>query len=785
MQFDLDRAKLGALFCITQQVEKALILLEGDWSNAEPNAAGLAGAMLLSQAKFAHAEIALNRAVDGQASDIGAHQTNLGRAILLQGRPEDALIHLADGVINAKHDKNLALQSQCEALLRLERVDEALALFPESLDDKELLSMRATILGIANRHDEAAELLSRATQNADENDISLLLMSADLASMRGRSGESMRILQKAKALSPDSIEILSQIIHSGHKAQVSHYSRKAVDELKDILSQKEADGNSTPQLQALGLEAEAFILMADCKLKEAEANYKAALAINPKMPAALSGLGQLYLETGQVDEAKRQFELLRAVAPLMGWNQLFNIREVPEEPDVLLQMEHLARQPSLEGPMKYSLLLNVSAAWDKKKEHDKAMELAIEANQAATHHLTYKPEVHRAKIDRIIARYSKAFCDSRKNFGSDSRLPVFVLGMPRSGTTLTEQILASHSQVFGAGELGVINQQVGKLETWQRKLGSGISYPECIIDVNPFIAKGYAEQILEALQGHDPSASHVIDKLPHNFENIGLIKLLFPNAVIFHCRREARDIAISNFMTDYAAKFGGMGFAYDLDWIGQQLVDHNRIMQHWHDVFPGQIMEVVYEDLVEDTPKIAQQMIEFLDLDWEDGVLSHQELDRSVRTASVWQVRQPVYKTSKARWKRYEKWLTPLENALQEQVLIPEPLVIPEMEPALFTKGTGLLGQKRPNDAKECFVRIIQEFPRHAAAHHFLGAAQLQLGDTEAALVAMRKSVKLLPIHASWFENLAVAEESAGNTHYAKRAKEHADKLKNKVQHEI
>lgn len=767
-----QRAMLGCLFCMCGHREKGLAMLSVGWNEASANAAGLAGALLLANARFEIAIPTLRRAVEGDADDIGAHLINLGRALTLSGEPLVALPYLQRGVKCSSHDHEVATQSLCETYIALDRVDDALALMPENISDKDAVITRATVLSIANRHDEATALLQQALAE-NEEDIVLLTMSAELALVKGRYQESAKLLQKANLLEPDNTNILSKLAHSGMKAYLPSYAKEAACALSELANKDDASDLT----KASALEAEAFVLSAEGQLDEALDKYAEALKLAPNMAAALSGLGQLYLETGKVDLAKEQFECLRAVAPMMGWNQLLNIREVPEDPQVLEQMERLARQPSIEGPMRYSLLLSVSSAWDKKKEYDKAMSLAIEANKTATTHLHYKPEQHRQKIDSIIARYSKEFCTSRKDFGDTSSLPVFVLGMPRSGTTLTEQILASHSQVFGAGELGFIGEQIVKMEAWQHKLGSGLTYPECVADVSPNIATGFAQSLLEKLQAYDPKATRVIDKLPHNFEHIGLIKLLFPNATIFHVRREPRDIAVSNFMTDYAAKFGGMGFAYDLDWIGQQLVDHNRLMQHWHEVFPGQIMEVVYEELVEDTPQIAHKMIEFMGLEWEDNVLEHHSLERSVKTASVWQVRQPIYKSSKARWKRYEKWLDPLEKALQEKISDPEPCVMPSIAPSLFTRGTQLLGEQKLLEAKQCFIDVIKQYPAHAAALHFLGAAYLQLGEIDSALSYMRKSVQLLPRHATWFKNLAIAEKQAGNLDAAVAANAYADKL--------
>ena len=778
------RAMLGALMYLCK-IPTGSELLACDWSNSEPDAAGLAGALLLNQASFELAEVALRRAVDGGAKDRGAHLINLGRALSLRARYEEALPFLIEGVSVSTHDNVIALQSLCEAYIGLERVDDAISILSSQKQgssdhlDTSILSLEANVLGIANRHEEASELVQKAIeQNPD--DISLLLLASELSRVRGREGESLIYLQRARKLEPENITLLNKIVQSGHQAQITSSAREAAFELARIIAQKKSDNTCTPFEEAIALVTQAYIQTADGEHENAETNYIKALTLVDNFPGALSGLGQLYLEQGRVIEAKKQFELLKTVAPLMGWNQLINIREVPEDPVVLEQMELMARQPSLEGPMRYSLLLNIASAYDKKKDYDRAMQLAVEANKAAKKILRYDPVAHRKRIDSIISHFSHDFFKARKDYGERSSLPVFVLGMPRSGTTLTEQILGSHSKVYGAGELGIVPEQIAKIEAWQKKLGSGINYPSCIFDINDKVIKGYANLFIQQLRERDKTAKHIVDKLPHNFENIGLIKLLFPNAKIIHCRREVRDIAVSNFMTDYAAKFGGMGFAYDFDWIGQQLVDHDRIMQHWHSVFPGEILEVVYEDLVDDTERVAKSMIDYMGLEWENTVLDHQSLERSVKTASVWQVRQPIYKTSKARWKRYGSWLKPLENALSETVIAPEPEPLPDIEPSLFTKGTALLNKGEPQKASNCFLKVLDIYPKHAAAHHFLGASQLQLGDIKSALKNMRRSVQLHPFHANWFNNLAVVEAQAGNEEQAEKSREQATFLTQK-----
>jgi len=267
----------------------------------------------------------------------------------------------------------------------------------------------------------------------------------------------------------------------------------------------------------------------------------------------------------------------------------------------------------------------------------------------------------------------------------------------------------------------------------------------------------------------------LIDKFPHNFEHIGLIKLLFPSATIVHVRREPRDIAVSNYITDYAAKFGGMGFAYDLGWIGEQLVDHDRLMAHWHRLFPGQILELPYEDLVDATEGWARRMLVHLGVAWEEQVLAFQELDRPVKTASVWQVRQPVYTTSKARWKRYQAHLAPLEEALSR--IPPDPETLPPQPPGLFDAAMAALQAGWAAEAQRLFAQLLQHRPHHAAAQHFLGAALAQQGQLAEAREAMRRSLQLHPFQPSWLANLAAMEDALGDGAAAKRLREQQQRL--------
>jgi tetratricopeptide (TPR) repeat protein len=722
-----------------------------------PLIAARLGACLLAAGRMQEALPLLQQAAELLPTSGGAW-LNLARAQLATGQAEQALAALDKAGPLPDKDPGLYRMSRVEALSRLERHEEAEALMRQAAESGEKGATPALVqmLGARGRHDEAWHLLKEALEK-NPDDSGLMELAAELAQVRGRFGEAAHWLKRALDKQPDNSGLWARLAMLSSRRLGEKSAREAADKALELTADK-----AGPQ-RAHALAAHAHVLSESGDHADAEAAYREALTLAPHFVPALSGLGHLLMQLGKVDEATALFEEMKKIAPMQGWSQLIQAREVPDDPKVLEQMALAAHRPSLEGPVQSQFLFTLASAWEKKKEYDKAWEFASEANRAAKEHLSYRPEQHRSRVEREIARFSREFMESRSGYGLDSRVPTFVLGMPRSGTTLVEQILGSHSKVFGAGELSIVPEFIQKLNAWEMKLGTRRQYPECIDDLGKDESRRFAEKHLEELRAYAPGAERIVDKLPHNFEHIGLIKLLFPNAKILHLKREPRDVAMSNYFVDYAAKFGGMGFAYDLPWIGEQLVDHQRLMNHWHKVFPGQILEVDYDLLVEDVDGWAHKIIDYLELPWEEGVLSFQELDRAVKTASVWQVRQPVYTTSKAKWKRYAEHLEPLEMALAEIPPMPDPLPLPRVQAGLFLEGMGHLQAGRLQEAEAAFRALALARPAHAAAHHFLGAALFQQKKPEEARKEMRRSLELHRAHTPWLENLLAVEQALGN----------------------
>lgn len=635
-----------------------------------------------------------------------------------------------------------------------------------------LLTSYAQRLAERGRHAQAEDALRRGLQHYPEH-LGLHQQRAELAELQGHLNHAVVLLRRAIHLAGEQKKMalplrlkLVNVATLGHPLLARKAAEQAIEEASALEPSPDIDAAQIGHWQAQAQVAMAGLDTQEQHYTEAEARYREVLQTHPRLLTALQGLGQLYMQLGRIDEAVALFEQVLALDPARGHAALINARRFPEDEETLVRLEALAHRPSLTGPVQPALLLQLAAAWEKRKDYAKAFALADEANAATRALLNYNPVAHRQSCARIRHAFSRSLYEHRRGIGNDSTLPVFVLGMPRSGTTLVEQILAGHSQVHGAGELGLIPCVIAGLERWERSTGSGRHYPDCVDDLSADVVAGITSNLLKELQetlpDDAPEIRHVVDKLPHNFENIGLIKLLFPNARIISVRRDPRDIAISNYFTDYAARHGGMGFAYDLRWIGEQLADHNLMMHHWNQVFPGEILEVRYEDVVSDPEREARRMLAYLGVQWEPQVLDTAELNRPVKTASVWQVRQPIYQTARERWRRYEGSLTPLIAGTNAQIVHDPIEMVSLPEAGMQTEGVARYREGKLDEAEGLFKRLLHHVPEHATANFMIGLIYVRKGSLDDGIERMEKGIEVCPWNLNWRRDLAQAYELSG-----------------------
>jgi len=797
-ELDIDaRVDLAAVFILVQRVGAAVALLDAALIEAPDHALALARRAWcwMQQGNLDTAREMYERSAELVPGRIPIY-TSLVHLFLEQGSIQpaqgalDAAIARLEEVYTQLPESVVALNTLQlrELQLAIWVADEQFARIDAWIDEKRaslsedewvgLVVSYANLLARGDRHDQAAELFRESVKHYPEN-IDLCQHMAELAQLQGRTMQAVSIMHRVIRLSTKQEKQstglwakLSNILLHQNKGKARHAAEKAVG-LAGAMQESEAySAADIHMIQAQASCAMAQVESHDQHFDVAEPLFRKLLEDNPYFLPALQGLGQQQMQRGNIDEAVALFERVKEIAPAKGHSALINVRQFPEDEETLHKIEKVARRPSMEGAVSAGLLFQLASAWEKRKGYDKAFGLAAEANTASRRFLKYDAKEHRNSCARTRAAFCAELFDHRKDRGVDSTLPVYVLGMPRSGTTLVEQILAGHSEIFGAGELGVIPQVIQGLRRWERRVGSGRKYPECVDDLNPDVSRGIAQNILKELQEYQSDAKHIVDKMPHNFENIGLIKFLFPNAKIISVRRDPRDIAISNYFTDYQAKFGGMGFAYDLTDIGEQLADHNMMMHHWNQVFPGEILEISYEDVVEHTEAAARKMLDYIGVDWEPQVLAFNELDRPVKTASVWQVRQPIYKTSKAKWMRYQAYLGPLikgTNAKIEADPIRDMVRLPVA--GWLVDGVALYKKEKLDDAEYLFKKLLHHVPEHAAANFMVGLIYVRKGHLEDGIKLMQKGHETCPWNKNWRNDLIQAYELAGKEDQAEALK--------------
>jgi tetratricopeptide (TPR) repeat protein len=402
-----------------------------------------------------------------------------------------------------------------------------------------------------------------------------------------------------------------------------------------------------------GRLGKAQALLAEDRNQEAEQVLREALVADPMNAIAYDSLGNLLSEFGRFDEARACFERAIAIAPLLAgsYYDLVRCRRVTSDDDGLLQrMEAALATPGLEAVQRLRLHLAIGKASDDLGDYALAMRHFDSAATVRRGFAPFDSAAFSIEIDRLIARCTPELMARAPELGSCDATPVLIIGMPRSGTTLVEQIVSMHPEVEAGGELNFWNERG---PTWHCSSASG--------DETPFVAKDFiakaAADYLGLLRGIAP-AERVTDKMPFNFLWAGLIHLAFPRAIIIHCRRSAVDTALSIHQTHFH-----LGLAFPTG--GTELVEYfrcyQRLTDHWRRVLPAdRFLEVDYEELTRAPEPVIRRIIAACGLAWHDECLRHERNPRAVKTPSKWQTRQPIYRTSVARWRRYEPWLGPL-----------------------------------------------------------------------------------------------------------------------------
>jgi len=466
----------------------------------------------------------------------------------------------------------------------------------------------------------------------------------------GRIRESVSAYRKALAFQPAYPSALYNL--AGTLALMDEHAQ-AVDVYRDLLRLAPDDAEAW---NALGLS-----LLEIGRESEAKKALEEALRLKPDDAELLNELGVAHQYEGDLEEAGRLYLASIESDPgfARAYDNLVRSRRMKTDDLALVHpIEAIATDETRDSESRLIARFALGKIYDDCGEFDKAFENYALGNELKRNLVDFDAAEHSAWVDRVIAHYTKAFFAAHSGQGDPSTRPIFVIGMIRSGTSLVEQILASHSCVYGAGELLEITKMVTNLPS---ALPSRLAYPECVSELDANNIKLMADKYLQYLAERDAQARHVVDKLPTNFLHLGFIATLFPNARVLHCRREPLDVCLSVFFQRFAQ---GHFYAYDFAEIAAYYAEYERLMAHWKSVLPIEIVDVQYERLLDDLEHESRRMLSHCRLEWEDACLVFHQSTRPVRTASSWQVRQPLYQTAKARWKKFESHLDGLKTAL-------------------------------------------------------------------------------------------------------------------------
>jgi tetratricopeptide (TPR) repeat protein len=398
------------------------------------------------------------------------------------------------------------------------------------------------------------------------------------------------------------------------------------------------------------------------KLDEAMASFQRALTLKPDYAEAHNSLALAFRIQGKLDEARRASEKAIELAPKNPryYSNLLGMKRVVAGDEHLSALEELAGGESASPKDRIGLHFTLAKAYADLHDHERAFRHLREGNALKRQETAFEETAQLALFDRIRDVFTPDLMRAKQGFGDPSTAPIFIVGMPRSGSTLVEQILASHPKVFGAGELMDLTRLVASLD--RRRDGVAVTYPDIVPALSGEELRQLGARYCEAIGAAAAGAERVTDKMPANFCYVGLIQLALPNARIIHTRRDPLDTCFSCFSTLFV---GHHPYSYDLAELGRYYRAYETLMEHWRRVLPkAAMLEVQYEDIVGDLEGQARRLISHCGLEWDDACLSFHKAQRPVWTASSAQVRRPIYSSSVGRWRPYRNLLRTLIDEL-------------------------------------------------------------------------------------------------------------------------
>jgi tetratricopeptide (TPR) repeat protein len=551
----------------------------------------------------------------------------------------------------AQYELGLRLQANNQLHDAIGRYGEAVRLDPDFVEA--YVAMGAALMADQNHH-KAITALYHALRVRPDCVAALLQLTRAFRELGDRD-RSVAHVRHALRLEPDNFDghhLLGLFLAlQGETEQAAAAQREALRLKPDMV-------NAAIQL--------GHLLVQMGQAQEGQQMLEQALARLPADAESLVACGELLVRLGRMKEARDCFLQALNVKPDSSW-AYYSLARLPNHQFTdadLSRIRTLLKRTDLSLRDRIDLHFSLAHVLDRTKEFDEAFTHCDVANACTRQLLERQGNPFRAEafvqlIDRLITNFDRAYFERVRSFGSHCDVPVFIIGMPRSGTSLVEQILASHPAVFGAGEIGNMKRLTEELPA---ALANARLYPECVASLDLAASRRLAEGYLADIKRLGAGRQRVADKTVTNFLHLGFIATLFPRAQVIHCQRDPCDVGWSC----YFQNFRDVPFACDLRAIGTYYRQYQRLMAHWKAVLPIPIHDVCYEELVENTEMISRQMIAFCGLPWDDACFRFHTTERLVSTSSDIQVRQPIYKRAVGKWKNYSAHLGPLIEVLGE-----------------------------------------------------------------------------------------------------------------------
>ena len=523
----------------------------------------------------------------------------------------------------------------------------ALKLLP---DHPMLLNNVGNILQLQGENEKALAILKKAISHDPDN-----------AQAYNNSGNALRALDRKE----EALAAYKRVVEINPEYALGYYNLGLIlvdlEELDDAIYcfNQALRINPADKNACLGL---GIARSAQGNLDQAVSAFQQAIAIDPLYEKAYKELGKAFADHGEIEMALTANRKALQVNPgyAKAYLSLSKNRKFTQYDDDIKAMESLFSKKGVSDEDSVYLAFALGKAYEDLGNYDKSMEYVIKATRLKRDSYDYSISESEEEFDSIREVFSSDFFSSHHDSGDPDRTPIFIVGMPRSGTSLVEQILASHPDVYGAGELKDLGKVIGSITTSRQEKQSRIIPAELLeLDTRAFADLG--KQYITRIRKYSANAKFITDKMPHNFLYIGFIRAILPNARVIHCTRDPMDTCLSIFKTRLKNTHG---YADNLSELGQYYRMYLEFMEYWRATLPGFVYDQSYEDLVSSQREQVEKLLQHCGLHWDDACLDFHKTRRKVKTASNAQVRRPIYTDSVQLWKRYEKQLEPLRAAI-------------------------------------------------------------------------------------------------------------------------